>query len=109
MATYKDISFDRAPRLPNIEFGQLQWWPSDRLRRACAGAKFIAILGGMDAWRIATRAQNAQRMPRIGYLMDCSGPGLFDEGFLSGLREHGYEAGPSSIGGPKAKRNDSQN
>jgi hypothetical protein len=41
--------------------------------------------------------------------MDRSGPGLFDEGFLSGLREHGYEAGPSSIGGPKAKRNDSQN
>jgi putative ABC transport system substrate-binding protein len=47
----------------------------------------------MAAWPIATLAQNAQRMPRIGYLMDRSGPGLFDEGFLSGLREHGYEVG----------------
>jgi putative tryptophan/tyrosine transport system substrate-binding protein len=55
--------------------------------------KFIAILGGMAAWPIATRAQNAKRMPRIGYLMNRSGPGLFDEGFLSGLREHGYEVG----------------
>jgi len=55
--------------------------------------KFIAILGGVAVWPIATRAQNAQRMPRIGYLMDRSGPGLFDEGFLSGLREHGYEVG----------------
>ena len=55
--------------------------------------EFIAILGGMAAWPIAARAQNAQRMPRIGYLMDRSGPGLFDEGFLSGLREHGYAAG----------------
>ena len=57
--------------------------------------KFIAILGGMAVWPIATRAQHAQRMPRIGYLMDRSGPGLFDEGFLSGLREHGYEVGRS--------------
>ena len=60
-----------------------------------ARRKFIAILGGVAAWpiAIATRAQNAQRMPRIGYLMDRSGPGLLDEGFLSGLREHGYEVG----------------
>jgi putative ABC transport system substrate-binding protein len=55
--------------------------------------EFIAILGGMAAWPIAARAQNAQRVPRIGYLMDRSGPGPFDEGFLSGLREHGYAAG----------------
>src|SRR5216684_3576814 len=55
--------------------------------------EFIAILGGMFAWPVAARAQNAQRVPRIGYLMDRSGPGLFDEGFLSGLREHGYAVG----------------
>jgi putative tryptophan/tyrosine transport system substrate-binding protein len=55
--------------------------------------EFIAILAGMAAWPIASRAQNAQRMPRIGYLMDRSGPGPFDEGFLSGLGEHGYAAG----------------
>ena len=61
---------------------------ADMLRR-----EFIAILGGMVAWPVATRAQNAQRMPRIGYLMDRSGPGLFDEGFLSGLREHGFAVG----------------
>jgi len=55
--------------------------------------EFIAILGGMFAWPVAARAQNAQRVPRIGYLMDRSGPGLFDEGFLSGLREYGYAVG----------------
>jgi putative ABC transport system substrate-binding protein len=55
--------------------------------------EFITLLSGMAAWPVATRAPNAQRMPRIGYLMDRSGPGLFDEGFLSGLREHGYAVG----------------
>ena len=57
--------------------------------------EFIAILGGLAAWPVVTRAQNARRMPRIGYLMDRSGPGPFDEGFLSGLREHGYAVGRS--------------
>ena len=55
--------------------------------------EFIVILGGMFAWPTASRAQTTQRVPRIGYLMDRSGPGVFDEGFLSGLREHGYTVG----------------
>ena len=59
--------------------------------------KFILMLGGMVLWPVAVRAQKAQRMPRIGYLMDRSGPGLFDDGFLSGLREHGYDIGRNIV------------
>jgi putative ABC transport system substrate-binding protein len=54
--------------------------------------EFIAKFGGVAVWPVATRAQNAQRR-QIGYLMDRSGPGQFDQGFLSGLREHGYTVG----------------
>jgi putative tryptophan/tyrosine transport system substrate-binding protein len=44
---------------------------------------------------IASGALDAQtsKMPRIGYLMDRSGPGLSEEAFLTGLREHGYIVG----------------
>src|SRR3954453_3721361 len=54
---------------------------------------FIAFLGSTAAaWPWVAGAQQMQKVPpRIGYLMDRSGPGAFDKGFLSGLREHGYE------------------
>jgi putative ABC transport system substrate-binding protein len=55
--------------------------------------RFIALLGGAAAWPIATRAQQISKMPRIGYFMDRSGPGPFDEAFLVGLRENGYVVG----------------
>jgi putative tryptophan/tyrosine transport system substrate-binding protein len=56
--------------------------------------RFITLLGGAAAaWPLAARAQQSQKVPRIGYLMDRSGPGLFDEAFLSGLRSHGYDVG----------------
>jgi putative ABC transport system substrate-binding protein len=44
---------------------------------------------------LGTGAANAQisTTPRIGYLMDRTGPGEFDEAFLRGLREHGYVVG----------------
>jgi putative ABC transport system substrate-binding protein len=38
------------------------------------------------------RAQ-PKTMPTIGYFMDRSGPGVFDEAFLTGLRENGYAVG----------------
>jgi putative ABC transport system substrate-binding protein len=55
--------------------------------------RFIALLGGAAAWPIAARAQQISKMPRIGYFMDRSGPGPFDEAFLVGLRENGYIVG----------------
>jgi putative ABC transport system substrate-binding protein len=54
------------------------------------------VLGGsaLAAWSIASHAQTGRKIPRIGYLMDRSGPaGVLDEGFLTGLREHGYVIG----------------
>jgi putative ABC transport system substrate-binding protein len=56
--------------------------------------EFITLVGGAAVvWPLAARAQQASKMPRIGYFMDRSGPGLFDEAFLVGLRENGYVVG----------------
>jgi len=59
--------------------------------------EFITLVGStLGAWSIAAHAQQDRKIPRIGYLMDRSGPpGVLDEGFLSGLREHGYVIGQS--------------
>src|SRR5438128_1929431 len=54
---------------------------------------FITLIGGAVVWPLAGRAQQARKMPRIGCVMDRSGPGLFDEAFLLGLRENGYVVG----------------
>jgi putative tryptophan/tyrosine transport system substrate-binding protein len=50
--------------------------------------EFFTVMGGAVAWPFTASAQ--QRVPHVGYFMDRSGPGLFDEGFLLGLRENGY-------------------
>src|SRR5450432_3731217 len=57
--------------------------------------EFITLVGStLAAWSIAAHAQRDRKIPRVGYLMDRSGPaGVLDEGFLSGLREHGYVIG----------------
>ncbi len=57
--------------------------------------EFIALIGiTVAAWPIAAHAQQKRKIPRIGYLMDRSGPpGVLDDGFLAGLREHGYVVG----------------
>jgi putative ABC transport system substrate-binding protein len=56
---------------------------------------FIVVVGSSpSAWSITAGAQADRKIPHIGYLMDRSGPaGVLDEGFLSGLREHGYVIG----------------
>jgi ABC-type uncharacterized transport system substrate-binding protein len=41
----------------------------------------------------SAQPQPTTKVPRIGYLMERSGPGLFDEAFLQGLRELGYVEG----------------
>jgi putative tryptophan/tyrosine transport system substrate-binding protein len=57
--------------------------------------EFITLVGStVAAWPIASHAQQSSKIPSIGYLMDRSGPpGVLDEGFLAGLREHGYVVG----------------
>jgi putative tryptophan/tyrosine transport system substrate-binding protein len=55
--------------------------------------EFVTLLCGAAAWPVGARAQQISKMPRIGYFMDRSGPGLFDEAFLAGLRENGYMVG----------------
>jgi putative tryptophan/tyrosine transport system substrate-binding protein len=57
--------------------------------------EFITLLGStLTVWPIAAHAQPNRKIPRIGYLMDRSGPpGVLDEGFFAGLREHGYVPG----------------
>jgi ABC-type uncharacterized transport system substrate-binding protein len=57
--------------------------------------EFIIVVGStLAAWSIAANAQQNRKAPRIGYLMDRSGPpGVLDGGFLAGLREHGYAVG----------------
>jgi putative tryptophan/tyrosine transport system substrate-binding protein len=57
--------------------------------------EFITVVGGTLAMLpIVARAQQNRKVPHIGYLMDRSGPpGVLDQGFLDGLREHGYVTG----------------
>jgi ABC-type uncharacterized transport system substrate-binding protein len=57
--------------------------------------EFITLVGGtLAALPIVAHAQQKRKVPHLGYLMDRSGPpGVFDEGFLEGLREHGYVLG----------------
>jgi putative ABC transport system substrate-binding protein len=55
---------------------------------------FIASLGGTTAWSFAARAQQAGRLPLVGYLSPGSaavGPGR--DAFQEGLRELGYVDG----------------
>jgi hypothetical protein len=53
--------------------------------------EFIVLVGTtLAAWPIAARAQQNRKIPRIGYLMDRSGPpGVLDEGFLKGEKPAG--------------------
>jgi len=59
--------------------------------------KFITLLGGAIAWPLVARAQQPERMPRIGVLMtltedDAEGQARM-MGFLQALRQLGWTAG----------------
>src|SRR4051812_46080942 len=61
--------------------------------------KFIALLGGAAAWPLAARAQQPDRMRRIGVLMefaesDPEGQAWF-AAFREGLQKHGWAEGRS--------------
>jgi putative tryptophan/tyrosine transport system substrate-binding protein len=57
--------------------------------------EFITLVGStLVAPPIVAHAQQNRKIPHIGYLMDRSGPpGVLDNGFFDGLREHGYLVG----------------
>jgi putative ABC transport system substrate-binding protein len=56
--------------------------------------EFITFVGGAVAtWPFTARGQQPRKIPRIGYLMNRSGPISFDESFELGLREFGYTNG----------------
>jgi putative tryptophan/tyrosine transport system substrate-binding protein len=57
--------------------------------------EFVFAVGGAAAWPLAVRAQQADRLPRIGFLGAAS-PSKFAsrlEGFRLGLRDFGYVEG----------------
>ena len=58
---------------------------------------FITLLGGAAAaWPLAGRAQQAERVRRIGYVSgtgSAADPGPFVEALRQGMREHGYVDG----------------
>jgi putative ABC transport system substrate-binding protein len=56
--------------------------------------EFITLIGGAAAtWPFTARGQQPRKIPRIGYLMNRSGPISFDEWFELGLREFRYTNG----------------
>lgn len=57
--------------------------------------KFITLLGGVVvAWSPFAWAQQAAKVPRIGFLFyGSSGPAPEIDAFRQGLREHGYIEG----------------
>jgi putative tryptophan/tyrosine transport system substrate-binding protein len=62
--------------------------------------KFLAAVGSAAAWPLATRAQHAGNVPRIGYLSPGSaspGPLAHHDEFQRGLRELGYVEGRSIV------------
>jgi putative tryptophan/tyrosine transport system substrate-binding protein len=61
---------------------------------------FIALLGGAAAaWPLAARAQQAGKVPRIGFLGATSAFGLVGriDGFRQGLRDRGYVEGTNIL------------
>src|SRR5262249_11138941 len=72
-------------------------WPSRRGHRVMRRRTFITLLGGAAAWPVVARAQQSQRMRRIGVLMSMGSEDTTGEtrlaAFLRGLQERGWAVG----------------
>jgi putative ABC transport system substrate-binding protein len=56
-----------------------------------------AIAGSATSWPLAARAQQPEKMQRIGYLTLLSGPSVSTEGLQRGLSQLGYVEGQNLI------------
>ena len=65
----------------------------DQIRRR----EFIAFVGGVAAWPLAARAQQAGKTHRVGFLRVGNPPKSFTDGFRQGLREQGLIEGQSIV------------
>src|SRR5664279_691537 len=62
--------------------------------------EFIALVGGAAAtWPLAVRAQQGERIPRIGYLspISASEEAMYRDEFRAGLRDLGYVEGKNLL------------
>jgi len=59
--------------------------------------EFITLLGGVAAWPLAARAQQADRMRRIGFLRPAPPSERELEAFLRGLADRGYVQGQNFV------------
>ena len=55
--------------------------------------EFITLLGSTAAWPVVARAQQRERVRRIGLLWPGAPPDKWDTAFREGLRTHGYVEG----------------
>jgi len=55
--------------------------------------EFITLLGSAAAWPVVARAQQRERVRRIGLLWPGAPPDKWDTAFREGLRTHGYVEG----------------
>ena len=58
---------------------------------------FITLLGGAAAWPLAARAQQAERVRRIGFLRTAPPPERELEAFLRGLADQGFRNGGTEM------------
>jgi putative ABC transport system substrate-binding protein len=59
--------------------------------------ELLAALGGAAAWPLAARAQQPERMRRIGFLRAAPPSERELEAFLRGLADHGYVQGQNFV------------
>jgi putative tryptophan/tyrosine transport system substrate-binding protein len=59
--------------------------------------EFLGALGGAVVWPIAARAQQSERIPKIGYLSPGAARDARDRALRQGLRELGYVEGKNIV------------
>ena len=60
--------------------------------------EFITLLGGAAvAWPLAARAQQPNRIPRVGVLASASATSPIEDAFRQGMRDLGYVEGQNVV------------